>query len=162
MASGTRRSTHTAVSPDDDADDEADPELADEEHRHVGDAVVVVRQPLDEAEHEQDGHGIVEARSRPRACVASRRLSVDPRSSAKIAAPSVAAQHRAEQQPVERREVEEPHGRQARDHGGHDRPDHRQAERRRQHGPDLEQPRGQAALEEDQRQGDDPDAPREP
>ena len=44
----------------------------------------------------------------PSSVRASRRRSVEPRSSAKIAAPSVDGDDRAEQQPLERREVEQP------------------------------------------------------
>ena len=58
----TRRSAHTAATPTTSADGQADADLADEEHGHVGEPVVVVLQPLDEAEHEQDGDRVVEAR----------------------------------------------------------------------------------------------------
>ena len=98
----------------------------------------------------------------PSSVVASRRLSVDPRSSAKIAAPSVAASTDPSSSPssVER----------SKSHAAAKPvtaavtivPTSARLKRRCQHGADLEQPRGQAALEEDQGQRDDPDPAREP
>ena len=59
----------------------------------------------------------------PSSVRASRRRSVEPRSSAKIAAPSVDGENRAEQQALERREVEQPGGGEAGDERGDDRPE---------------------------------------
>ena len=66
---------------------------------------------------------------------------------------------RADDQRLERAEVEEPGGGDAGDHRGHDRADDRQRDRGPDHRPDLLPAGGQAALEEDQDQADRPQRP---
>ena len=93
----------------------------------------------------------------PSSVRSSRRRSPAPRSSENTAAPSVEATIDAQQQALERREVEQPRRGEARDGGGDQRADHRQADRGPQHRPDLAPAGGQAALEQDQRERDDAD-----
>ena len=95
----------------------------------------------------------------PSSTRARRRSRLDPRSTEKMAAPSVAATIEPSSRPSSRLRSRShvaghPH------HGGGDegaRGGQRNAGA--QHGPDLREARGQAALEEDQRQSDDPDRP---
>ncbi len=71
-------------------------------------------------------------------------------------------QDRAQQQPLQRWRSPSSHAATSPvTTRGHDRPQHRQRDRGPQHRADLEIAGGQAALEQDQGQGDDPDRPRQ-
>jgi hypothetical protein len=139
-------------------DRQPDRQLAQEEGGHVEQPVVVLLDPVDEAEHEEHGDGIVQPRlalERARQAPLQRRGAQQREDGRAVGG----REHAAEEQPVERGDVEERGGRQPGDERGDDRPEDREAERRAQHRADLAKARGQAALEEDQRQRDDPDPP---
>ena len=119
-------------------------------------AVALGRDPGAEAEHEQDGDGVVEAGlalERPRDAAAQRRAAQDREDRRAVGG----GEDRAEQQALEQAEVQQPGGGEAGEDGGERRADERQRERRPQHRPDLREAGGQAALEEDRGQRDDPD-----
>ena len=92
----------------------------------------------------------------PSSVRASRRRSVDPRSSAKIAAPSVDASTEPSSRPCSHERSNSQH----RCHADHQRGEERGAERERERGAedgaDLRPAGGQPALEEDERERDDP------
>ena len=92
MASRDARSADTASQPTAERRPPAPiAELAHEQPRAMSsDAVAGLLDPVDEPEHQQDGDRVVEARLALERARQPRR-SVEPRSSAKIAAPSVAA-----------------------------------------------------------------------
>ena len=142
------------------ADGQADADLAHEEHGHVRQPVVVVLQPLDEAEHEQHGDRVVEPRFALQGGgqAALERRAAQQREDRRAVG---GRQDRAQQHPVERREVEEPCRRQPGDDRGDDRAHDGQRQRRGQDRADLEQARGEPALEEDQGERDDPDPARQ-
>ena len=118
--------------------------------------------PVDEAEHEQHGDRVVEAR-----------LALERAREPALAASSRAAARRSPRRrstrgprraagPRAGREVEQPRGGEAGDDRGDERA--RRSARLiagREHRADLEQAGGQAALEQDQRERDDPDRARE-
>ena len=147
-------------SRDDRADRGADSELAHEQDEEVTQAVVAVRRPVDEADHEHDRNGVVEAG-----------LSLE--RSGKPSSQRRAAQYRehrgavgrgenrAQQQTLDRRQMEQRRRGEAGNHPGHDRPDDSQAQRRAEHGADIAPPCRETALEQDQRQRDYPDPPGE-
>ena len=95
----------------------------------------------------------------PSSARASGRRRREPRRTAKIAALSVAATAEPIDQPLERREVEEPGRDDAGDHGGDHGADRRQRDRGPEHRADLAPAGGQPALEQDQDQADRPQGP---
>jgi hypothetical protein len=142
-----------------DAGDRAEPQLRDEQPRHVEQAVAGPLDPLCEADDEQHRDRVVEPR------LALERVD-DParqRGAAQDAEHRGAVrrgQDRAEQQPEQWRQAEERHRRDAREHRGDDRAHDRQRERRPQHRSQVGEVRAEAAFEEDQRERERPDPAR--
>ena len=142
------------------ADDRPDAHLPDEQPEHVHHAVVRLLDPLDEAHDEQDGHRIVEAGlalQRSRELAPQGRLAQQREDRRAVGG----GDDRAEQHPLERREIEQPRCREAADDRGAERSEDRKRERRAQDRPDLFVPRRQPALEQDQRQRHHPDRARQ-
>jgi hypothetical protein len=145
---------------DREAADEADRQLAGHQPERVEQAEGRALDGLDAADHEQDRDRIVDARlplERARQPPPQRGPAQHREDRGRVAR----RDGRAEQQRLERREVED----QARGHGGQargqQRPEGREGDRGPQHRADLVEAAGQAALEEDQRQRDDADLARE-
>ena len=88
-------------------------------------------------------------------------MSVEPRSSAKIAAPSVADTIEPTSSPCSSVRSSSQCATSPVTDRREQRPEQREAQRRTEHRPDLRQARGKAALEQDQRKRDDPDRARE-
>ena len=141
-------------------DGRPDRHLLEEQHDHVGEAVVGLLDPLDEADHQQDRHRIVEARlglERPGEAAPQRRGAQQGEDRRAVRD----RQDRPEQEPLERREPEQPRGGEPGDHGRDQRADAGEHQPRSQHRPDLSEAGGQPTLEEDRRQGDDAHPTRE-
>ena len=141
---------------DDEADREPDPELAHEQQQHVREAVVGLLDVLDQREDQQHGDRVVEARlalERTRQPPPQGRVAQQREDRRAVGA----REHRADEQALLEVEAEQQRRRHAgdrrRDRGG----DERQRDRGPEHRADLHEAGGQAALEQDQRQGDDPD-----
>ena len=145
---------------DEAADDRADDQVAGELDDHVREAVAGLVDPGDQPGHEQDGDRVVQARlalERPGEPALQLRLAEDGEDRGRVGGRDGGA----DDQRLERAEVEQPRRRQPGDHGGDDRADHRQRDRRPQHRPDLLPARGQPALEEDQDESDGAERPRQ-
>ena len=141
-------------------DGEPDAELVHEQQRDVVEAVAGVRDRLDQREHQQHGDGVVEARlalERARQAPAQRRVAQQREDRGAVRG----GEHRADQQALLEVEVEQQHRGDAGDQRAQRRRDQRQRDRGPEHGPDLDHARGEAALEQDQGERDDPDRARE-
>ena len=136
------------------ARDRADAHLLHEQQHHVAEAVAGLADPVDEAQHEQDGDGVVEAGlalQRAGQPLLERRAAEDREDRGAVGA----GDDRPDEHALQQREVEQPRGQQPADDRAQDRAEHGEGQRRAQDGPDLRPARGQAALEQDQRQRDD-------
>jgi hypothetical protein len=135
---------------------EADAELHHEQEGHVGGPVAGLLDPLDEADHEQHRHRVVQARlplERARDGPAQGRAAQQREDRGAVRG----RDDRAEQKSLERAQVEQPDGGHPGQPGGDERADEGQRDRRAQHRPDLLVSGGEAALEQDEGKGDDAD-----
>ena len=134
----------------------ADRDLAGEKTGHVDEPIVRLLDPVDEAQDEEHRDRVVQAGF---ALERSRQPSPERRAAkhGKDRRPVGRRKDRSEQQSLQRRQVEEPGGGEARDHGGPYRPDEGEAKRRTKDRSNLLESGCETALEEDERQSDRPD-----
>ncbi len=141
------------------ARDRAEAHLAHEQEPEVEHAVGRVLQPLDEADDEEHGDGVVEAR-----LALEREREPPPQRGALQQGEHRRAvgrgEDRAEEQPLERREVEQERGGEARDRRGDGGADDGEPERRTEHRAQLLPAGRQTALEEDHREPEHADEAR--
>ena len=138
-----------------DACGQAHPHLEREEPGHVGQPVARGRDPLDEADDQENRDRVVEPAlplQRPRQPPAQGGVPQQ----REDRRPVGGGDDRPNEEPLEERKVEYPDRRHPGKGGGHERADGRQRYGRECDRPDLRPPGGQAALEKDQREGDDP------
>ena len=136
-----------------DADRGAQGQLEDEQAGHVGEPVARLLDPFDEADHEQQRHRVVHPRlplERAGQALFQGRAAQHGEDRRRVGG----GDRRADQHPFQGAEVEDPLRGQAGNDGGHRGADRRQRGRRAEHRPDLRPAGGQAALEEDQHEGD--------
>ena len=131
----------------------ADAHLLDEEQAHVEYPVVRPLDPLDEPDHEEDRHRVVEPGLGLEGSgqAATQRGPAEQREDRGAVGGGQRGPH---EKPLEGREVEQPNGAERRDGRGDDGSYHRQHQPRPEHRPDLAEARRQPALEEDRGQGD--------
>ena len=159
-ATDTRASARDASAPIATPDDEPDPELLHDEQDEVGRPERRVLKPFDQADREGDGHRVVAAGLRlenPRQAAAERGDAQGGEDRRRVGGRHDGAEHQRRHV----REVEEGVRGHARDQGGHQHPDRAEQRRREQHGTHRAPRRRQPALEEDDRQADHPERPRE-
>jgi hypothetical protein len=87
--------------------------------------------------------------------------SLKPASPSSVRASLRGGDDRAQQHALERGEIEQPCRRETADHGRSERAEDRERQRRPQHRPDLLEAGGETALEQDQRECDHPNRPRQ-
>jgi hypothetical protein len=139
---------------------EARRQLAHDQHQGVEEPEVRMLERLDAPDDQQDRDGVVHARlalERARESAAQRRPPQDGEHGGRVG-----RRHgRAEQQGLERLEVEQQRRGDRSERGRAQRPQRGQRDRRAQDGADLAEAGGQAALEEDEGERDHPDRARE-
>ena len=151
MSSRRRRNAATASAPTARPATAPSAHLAHEQEPEVEHAVAGVLEPLDEADDEEHGDGVVEARlalERERE-PAPQRGALQEREDRRAVG---RGEDRAEQQPLERREVEQARGGEAVTAAVTAFPTTASAERRPDHRPQLLPAGREAALEQDQRE----------